>query len=107
MTDLSFTRAPGASVLTRVAVTVGVAVLGSLRAVARYAAAEIDRRRTSELLGFDDSQLRDIGLSRGDVYGALLTSAGEKPSHRLAVERDARRTAERDRLQELRRTTRS
>lgn len=66
--------------------------------VVRLVAAEIDRRRTATLLGFEDHALRDIGITRADVYGALLTQSGDKPSEALAMRRDEARIAELKRL---------
>jgi uncharacterized protein YjiS (DUF1127 family) len=75
----------------------------TLHALTRYAEAELDRRRTAALLGYADFELRDIGISRADVYAALLAPAGEKPSDTLARGRDEHRCAELAQLREFRR----
>jgi uncharacterized protein YjiS (DUF1127 family) len=93
---------PASSVLGRSARRVGEAVLASLQAVGRYVAAEVDRRRTAELLGYDDALLRDIGVTRADVYGALLAEAGERPSAELARRRDEQRAYARAQAREAR-----
>jgi uncharacterized protein YjiS (DUF1127 family) len=79
------------------------AVAGTLSALARFAAAEMDRRRTAALLGFEDCELRDIGITRADVYAALLSPAGEKPSDSLSTRRDDHRRADEARAREIRR----
>ncbi len=101
MTLYELTHAAGDTLLVRALRAVG----RSAAAVARFAAAELDRRRTARLLGFEDHELRDIGLTRGDVYAALLTGAGEKASQSLVDRRDERRLAELARLREERRRT--
>jgi uncharacterized protein YjiS (DUF1127 family) len=73
--------------------------------LARVVEAELDRRRTASLLGFADFELRDIGVSRADVYAALLAPAGEKPSEQLSRDRDERRRSEWAQAREARRDT--
>jgi uncharacterized protein YjiS (DUF1127 family) len=70
--------------------------------IARVVAREIDRRRTMQLLECEDRMLADIGISRGDVYASLLTSAGEKASEHLSRTRWSRREAERAQAREAR-----
>ena len=94
MTMIQSYRSRRGSVARRVLEAVAIGVLEAAYTVKLYVEAEIDRRQTARLLGFDDTVLKDIGITRGDVHGALLTSAGEKASHHLARERDARRRAE-------------
>lgn len=78
----------------------------ALSAVAGRVAREIDRRRTMRLLECDDRMLADIGITRGDVYASLLTSAGEKASEHLSRTRWSRRDAERAQAREARTATR-
>ena len=92
-------RVPFPSRLSRAVLSVAA---GAVATVGRVISAEIDRRRTASLLGLDDHLLRDIGVTRGDVYASLLTSAGEKASHRLSRERDERRHASRTQVEEAR-----
>lgn len=42
-----------------------------------------NRRSVNELMGWDDAMLKDIGLTRGDVYRALACPSLEDPSARL------------------------
>lgn len=95
-------RSHSPSALTRFAFTAGNALLAAGRAVARFIEREIDRRQTMALLGSDDHMLRDIGITRSDVYAALLTSSGERPSDHLSDVRAGRRQAERDQTAEAR-----
>lgn len=96
-------RLPSArSLAARAARTGGAVVAALVRAVAR----EVDRRRTQALLGYDDALLRDIGITRADVYGALLTDAAEKPSAFLSRRRAEARDGERGQASEARRAAR-
>lgn len=52
-----------------------------------------NRRQVARLLSFDDRSLRDIGLTRSDVTGALALRASEDPSRRLARTVRERRAA--------------
>ncbi|MEJ8571056.1 DUF1127 domain-containing protein [Microbaculum marinum] len=54
-----------------------------LRAVFRLWRAWSNRRQVAVLLEADDHMLRDIGLTRGDVVGALSGPADMDPSHHL------------------------
>ncbi len=68
------------------AVANGVAVFTRAWTILRH------RREVHGLLTFDDHMLRDIGITRGDVVAALVTSGTRDPSTRLrvlAVERRA------------------
>ncbi|WP_181702797.1 DUF1127 domain-containing protein [Chthonobacter albigriseus] len=78
------------------------ALFGAARWVAALVAAEIDRRRTMALLELDDRMLTDMGVTRGDIHGALTSAPGEKPSSLLAEVRLGRRTAERAQGREAR-----
>ncbi len=59
-----------------------------------------NRRQVARLYAFDERILRDIGLTRSDVAGALALPVKEDPSLRLAnaarERRDARRWARRE-----------
>lgn len=105
MTMILPSRRPAASLFARVAETVADVAWAAGRTVARRIAAEVDRRRTMELLSYDARLLSDIGVTRGDVIGALLTAPGEKPSEHLANERETRRAAERAQAREAARET--
>ena len=76
-----------------------IAVKVAARLVAMWRAWR-NRWQVVPLLGFDDRALRDIGLTRSDVTGALASPADEDPSLRLAraahERRDARRRAQRE-----------
>lgn len=76
-----------------------------VHAVARLwaaAAAAVDRRRTGRLLGLDDRMLTDIGVTRADVYAAVLTTARSKASEHLANLRAEHRAGERAQVRESR-----
>lgn len=88
LTAPSFLRRPLIAPAASAAVS---ATTRMITAAIRMVAAEIDRRRTAELLNLDDHLLADIGITRGEVSAALLATAGEKPSDRLARGRDERR----------------
>ena len=62
------------------ATTVPVALA---RAVAALARALVHRREIMHLAEFDDRMLKDIGLVRGDVEGALAGSLLHNPSQVL------------------------
>lgn len=78
------------------------ALFGGLSFAGRAVAAELDRRRTMRLLESDDAMLHDIGITRADVVGALLTPVGEKASDRLSSVRNARWANERAQVREAR-----
>lgn len=69
------------------------AVAGFARTAATVVATQIgrvwvayrNRRAVNELMGWDDVMLKDIGLTRGDVYRALACPSTEDPSARLVV----------------------
>lgn len=85
------------------AVTVVSAGIGRvITRIGRFIAAEIDRRRTMQLLGSDDRMLADIGITRADVYAAILTEGGNRASERLAGLRRDRREAARAQAEEAR-----
>ena len=98
MTHSFETADPGSSVPTRAVLVLSAAV----RRLAEAVAAEADRRRTARLLALDDALLRDIGVTRGDVEGALLTDFGSTASDRLAGRREERRRADLARIREAR-----
>jgi uncharacterized protein YjiS (DUF1127 family) len=51
------------------------------------------RREVELLLEADDHMLRDIGLTRGDVIGALAAAHDTDPSHHLIRARAEKRRA--------------
>ena len=61
-----------------------------------------NRRSVARLLDWDERMLRDIGLTPGDVQGAMALPVSEDPSYRLGViaveRRVAFRAQARDRL---------
>lgn len=85
----------------------GELVYAALSVLAGAVAREVDRRRTMRLLECEDRMLADIGITRGDVYASLLTSAGEKASEHLSQTRWSRREAERAQARESRSAARS
>jgi uncharacterized protein YjiS (DUF1127 family) len=68
-------------------------VEGRLAAIARVWQAARNRRRVAKLLDWDDHMLGDIGLTKGDVYSAMVAPLGEDPSRRLSVLSVERRAA--------------
>lgn len=78
------------------------AATAAARLVGQWIAAEIDRRRTLQLLGSDARLLADIGITRADVQAAVMSAAGEKASNHLARLRTERRSAERAQARESR-----
>ncbi len=50
----------------------------------RFAATRRDRRRVNELLHLSDSLLRDIGITRFDVYSAVRSTGNGSASAVLA-----------------------
>lgn len=64
----------------RVAVTAGRAFAIALRAVRALA----HRRAVKRLADLDDRMLKDIGLTRGEVHGALASPLFADPSAHLA-----------------------
>jgi uncharacterized protein YjiS (DUF1127 family) len=75
--------------------------------LAAIIAAEIDRRETMALLNLEAHELKDIGLTRNDVEGALMTAPDAKPSFVLAAKRSEARRAERDQILEAQAAARS
>ena len=69
-------------------------------------AAEIDRRETMALLNLAAHELKDIGVTRGDVEGALLMAPTCKPSFALAAKRAEMRHGEREQVLEVQAETR-
>lgn len=74
--------------MTRSAINVtslpGATFLGSIfRAIANFAKALQHRREIMLLAELDDRMLKDIGLMRGDVDGALAESVLRNPSRVL------------------------
>jgi uncharacterized protein YjiS (DUF1127 family) len=59
-----------------------------------------NRRQVARLLEWDQTMLRDIGLTRGDVYSAMASPLGDDPSDRLDRFARERRSAERARAAE-------
>lgn len=76
---------------------------GSLRALALSAAGSVaeiwrrhhNRRAIRKLMALDRDALKDIGLSRSDVAGALALPLSKDPSRHLADALAERRRAER------------
>ncbi|ODN71691.1 DUF1127 domain-containing protein [Methylobrevis pamukkalensis] len=66
-----------------------------------------DRRAVARLQAFDDAMLADIGLTRGDVYGALSLAVTERPSGHLASLAAERRAGSRAQAREIRAALRS
>jgi uncharacterized protein YjiS (DUF1127 family) len=64
------------AVLSRATLVAGKPVAALLRALRH-------RREITRLAGLDDHQLKDIGLTRTDVNGALAVSLLDDPSHVL------------------------
>lgn len=67
-----------------------------LRVVVGFGIALMHRREVTTLLDLDDRMLKDIGLVRSDIQGALAGSIGRDPSVVLrlrSVEHRARRRA--------------
>ena len=61
-----------------------------LRTMARLWRAWRNRRDVAKLLNLDDYMLRDIGLTRGDVTGALSSPRNHDPSEILIGKRNER-----------------
>ena len=57
----------------------------AVRSVRRFAQALANRRAVNTLHALDDRALKDIGLTRGDVYLALRQPLGEDPSSHLVA----------------------
>jgi uncharacterized protein YjiS (DUF1127 family) len=62
--------------------------------------AEIDRRETMTLLNLEAHELKDLGITRNDVEGALMMAPDCKPSFVLAEKRAEARRAEREQVLE-------
>jgi len=85
--------------------TVGERLLGFAgaainRVVAAWRSMQ-NRRSVAKLLEWDEYQLRDIGLTQGDVRSALASPMGDDPSYRLGVMSVERRAAFRAQAAEL------
>jgi uncharacterized protein YjiS (DUF1127 family) len=65
-----------------------------------------NRRDIRQLVEFDDHALRDIGLTRCDLYSALASGPFEDPSRRLVVFAVERRAARLMQWREKRRIAR-
>ena len=64
-----------------------------------------NRREVTELLRLDDRMLRDIGLVRSDVLGALAEPAGADPSVGLRLRSVENRVRQRERAAQVDRLT--
>lgn len=69
--------------------------LDAFRWLAGFFRAVANRREVKGLLELDDRELRDIGLMRCDVIGALNEPMARDPSRILVVRRVERRTRDR------------
>ena len=78
----------------------------ALRSVVAFAKAMIGRREVTQLLGLDDRMLKDIGLSRADVAGALASPWAHDPSILLRLRSVERRALQRARTDAVGRVNR-
>jgi uncharacterized protein YjiS (DUF1127 family) len=62
------------------AYALGTLLLQALAKVGAFVRARRNRRTITELAEYDDRTLKDIGLSRSAVEGALAVGFGEDPS---------------------------
>lgn len=89
----------------RAPATVGERLLGLAgAAINRLAVAwrsAQNRRSVAKLLTWDEHQLRDIGITQGDVQSALATPLSDDPSYRLGAMSMERRAAFRARAEEV------
>jgi uncharacterized protein YjiS (DUF1127 family) len=60
-------------------------VRGIVEAVTQAFVRYQNRRSVNELMGWSDGMLKDIGLTRGDVYRALACPMSQDPSARLII----------------------
>lgn len=60
-------------------------VLAAAKTVARVQVALANRRAAQELMNWDHRALKDIGLSRSDVRGALALPLSEDPTKLLSL----------------------
>lgn len=60
-------------------------LISGSKGVVRLQTAMANRRAAKELLGWDDEALKDIGLTRSDVRGALETPLHTDPTHHLSL----------------------
>ncbi|HUN11877.1 MAG TPA: DUF1127 domain-containing protein [Rhabdaerophilum sp.] len=60
-------------------------VLAAAKAVVRFQAVLANRRAAQELMNWDHRSLKDIGLSRSDVRGALQLPLTEDPTKLLSL----------------------
>lgn len=77
----TFTRSPRRTLVERLAAAMTVTLLAAEARIRVWK----NRRQVAELLGYDDRMLRDIGLTSGDVMGALSTRADEDASLHLSM----------------------
>lgn len=84
----------------------GRAVRGAYGGVVAIVQALLHRRDVSHLLDLDDRMLKDIGLVRADVLGALAEPMSRDPSVVLRLRAVDRRAARRSLEIEVRRLTR-
>lgn len=61
-----------------------VALIASAKAVARFARVLSHRRAAQNLAEWDSRELKDIGLTRGDVHFALSLPLTRDPTEHLA-----------------------
>ncbi|KAF0230317.1 MAG: hypothetical protein FD175_1639 [Beijerinckiaceae bacterium] len=60
-------------------------LIAGSKGVVRIQTAMANRRAAKELLTWDEQALKDIGLTRSDVRGALATSFHTDPTHSLSL----------------------
>lgn len=98
-TEPQSTRSIGpAAAVRRLALSVAFGLAALIRAL-------VHRREVRELLEMDERSLRDIGLSRADVVGALAGSMAKDPSIVLLVRSVDRRSRHRALADAARRVT--
>lgn len=78
-----------------------------LRVVTGFVRAVTNRRDVKRLLELDDRALKDIGLVRGDVLGALAVPVTRDPSVLLRLRTVERRALRRGHAPPARRVTRT
>lgn len=78
----------------------------ALRFVVAFGKALMGRREVTQLLELDDRMLKDIGLSRSDVAGALASAWANDPSILLRLRSVERRALQRAREDAVRRVNR-
>ena len=60
-------------------------LIAGSKGVVRIQTAMANRRAAKDLLNWDDEALKDIGLTRSDVRGALETPLHTDPTHHLSL----------------------